>query len=76
MAAPVEDMFSRCVDPIKASNFVEVRFIDNVKVCNSSAIIEMRPPPKIQFSHVFLRGLALIMVLAPLPRQPAYHART
>uniref|UniRef100_A0A8C1G359 Protein-lysine N-trimethyltransferase SMYD5 n=1 Tax=Cyprinus carpio TaxID=7962 RepID=A0A8C1G359_CYPCA len=31
MAAPVDDMFSRCVDPPKASNCVEVRFIDNVK---------------------------------------------
>ncbi|KTG01529.1 hypothetical protein cypCar_00031068 [Cyprinus carpio] len=31
MAAPVDDMFSRCVDPAKASNCVEVRFIDNVK---------------------------------------------
>ncbi|KAI2656705.1 SET and MYND domain-containing protein 5 [Labeo rohita] len=31
MAAPVDDMFSRCVDPAKASNNVEVRFIDNVK---------------------------------------------
>ncbi|TSQ35292.1 SET and MYND domain-containing protein 5 [Bagarius yarrelli] len=31
MAAPVDDMFSRCVDPSKASNCVEVRFIDNVK---------------------------------------------
>ncbi|XP_016336704.1 SET and MYND domain-containing protein 5-like [Sinocyclocheilus anshuiensis] len=31
MAAPIHDMFSRCVDPAKASNCVEVRFIDNVK---------------------------------------------
>ncbi|CAM4612350.1 unnamed protein product [Leuciscus chuanchicus] len=31
MAAPVDDMFSRCVDPAKASNCVEVRFIDNIK---------------------------------------------
>uniref|UniRef100_A0A672SKZ7 Protein-lysine N-trimethyltransferase SMYD5 n=1 Tax=Sinocyclocheilus grahami TaxID=75366 RepID=A0A672SKZ7_SINGR len=31
MAAPVDDMFSRCVDPAKASNSVEARFIDKVK---------------------------------------------
>ncbi|XP_051506154.1 histone-lysine N-trimethyltransferase SMYD5 [Myxocyprinus asiaticus] len=31
MAAPIDDMFSRCVDPGKISNCVEVRFIDNVK---------------------------------------------
>uniref|UniRef100_A0A8C1CP15 Protein-lysine N-trimethyltransferase SMYD5 n=1 Tax=Cyprinus carpio carpio TaxID=630221 RepID=A0A8C1CP15_CYPCA len=31
MAAPVDDMFSRCVDPAKASNCVEARFIDKVK---------------------------------------------
>uniref|UniRef100_A0A673KXV0 SET domain-containing protein n=1 Tax=Sinocyclocheilus rhinocerous TaxID=307959 RepID=A0A673KXV0_9TELE len=31
MAAPIHDMFSRCVDPAEASNCVEVRFIDNVK---------------------------------------------
>lgn len=32
MAAPVDDMFSFCVDPGKVSSCVEVRFIDNVKV--------------------------------------------
>ncbi|XP_035017834.1 histone-lysine N-trimethyltransferase SMYD5 [Hippoglossus stenolepis] len=31
MAAPVDDMFSLCVDPGKAAGSVEVRFIDNVK---------------------------------------------
>ncbi|XP_026001574.1 SET and MYND domain-containing protein 5-like [Astatotilapia calliptera] len=31
MAAPVDDMFSFCVDPGKVSSCVEVRFIDNVK---------------------------------------------
>ncbi|MCJ8735728.1 hypothetical protein PDJAM_G00250710 [Pangasius djambal] len=31
MAAPSDDMFSRCVDPGKTANCVEVRFIDNVK---------------------------------------------
>uniref|UniRef100_A0A8D3C4P3 Protein-lysine N-trimethyltransferase SMYD5 n=1 Tax=Scophthalmus maximus TaxID=52904 RepID=A0A8D3C4P3_SCOMX len=31
MAAPVDDMFSLCVDPGKAASGVEVRFIDNVK---------------------------------------------
>lgn len=43
MAAPVDDMFSRCVDPAKATNCVEVRDIDNVKVCNDSAMIKMHP---------------------------------
>ncbi|KTF82032.1 hypothetical protein cypCar_00032288 [Cyprinus carpio] len=37
MAAPVDDMFSRCVDPAKASNCVEARFIDKVKVMYCSA---------------------------------------
>lgn len=32
MAAPVDDMFSFCVDPDKVAGRVEVRFIDNVKV--------------------------------------------
>lgn len=32
MAAPVDVMFSFCVDPGKVSSCVEVRFIDNVKV--------------------------------------------
>ncbi|XP_066524696.1 histone-lysine N-trimethyltransferase SMYD5 [Hoplias malabaricus] len=31
MAAPWDDMFSRCVEPSKANSSVEVRFIDNVK---------------------------------------------
>uniref|UniRef100_A0A3Q1H3G3 Protein-lysine N-trimethyltransferase SMYD5 n=1 Tax=Anabas testudineus TaxID=64144 RepID=A0A3Q1H3G3_ANATE len=31
MAAPVDDMFSFCTDPGKASSCVEVRFIDSVK---------------------------------------------
>ncbi|XP_074505396.1 protein-lysine N-trimethyltransferase SMYD5 [Sebastes fasciatus] len=31
MAAPVDDMFSFCVDPSKASTCVDVRFIDNLK---------------------------------------------
>uniref|UniRef100_A0AAY5F2R2 Protein-lysine N-trimethyltransferase SMYD5 n=1 Tax=Electrophorus electricus TaxID=8005 RepID=A0AAY5F2R2_ELEEL len=31
MAAPLDDMFSRCVDPGKILNSVEVRFIDKVK---------------------------------------------
>ncbi|KAI5626812.1 SET and MYND domain-containing protein 5 [Silurus asotus] len=31
MAAPLDDMFSRCADPGKTANCVEVRFIDNVK---------------------------------------------
>ncbi|GAA6093619.1 histone-lysine N-trimethyltransferase SMYD5 isoform X1 [Tachysurus ichikawai] len=31
MAAPLDDMFSRCGDPGKTANCVEVRFIDNVK---------------------------------------------
>lgn len=32
MAAPVDDMFSFCVDPGKVSSCVDVRFINNVKV--------------------------------------------
>lgn len=32
MAAPVDDMFSFCVDPGKVAAGVEVRFIDNIKV--------------------------------------------
>ena len=32
MAAPLDDMFSCCVDPGKVAASVEVRFIDNVKV--------------------------------------------
>jgi len=76
MAAHIDDMFSRCVDPAKASNCVEVRFIDNVKVCYSSAMIKMHPHLIIEFSHVLFTGLALIMALAPLPRHPAYYART
>uniref|UniRef100_A0AAY4DHY0 Protein-lysine N-trimethyltransferase SMYD5 n=1 Tax=Denticeps clupeoides TaxID=299321 RepID=A0AAY4DHY0_9TELE len=31
MAAPQDDMFSLCVDPLKVRQNVEVRFIDNVK---------------------------------------------
>ncbi|XP_052006095.1 histone-lysine N-trimethyltransferase SMYD5 [Xyrauchen texanus] len=31
MAAPVDDMFCRCVDPGKISHCIEVRFIDTVK---------------------------------------------
>uniref|UniRef100_A0A8C5H4Y9 SMYD family member 5 n=1 Tax=Gouania willdenowi TaxID=441366 RepID=A0A8C5H4Y9_GOUWI len=31
MAAPVDDMFSLCVEPSKATGGVEVRFIDNTK---------------------------------------------
>ncbi|KAK2904381.1 histone-lysine N-trimethyltransferase SMYD5 [Channa argus] len=31
MAAPLDDMFSFCVDPGKVSSSVEVRFIDNIK---------------------------------------------
>ncbi|TRY98772.1 hypothetical protein DNTS_025508 [Danionella cerebrum] len=31
MAAPIDDMFSLCVDPAKTCDGVEVRFIDNVK---------------------------------------------
>lgn len=32
MAAPVDDMFSFCVDAGKVATCVEVRFIDNIKV--------------------------------------------
>ena len=32
MAAPLDDMFSFCVDPGKVSACVDVRFIDNTKV--------------------------------------------
>lgn len=32
MAAPLDDMFSFCVDPGKVAASVEVRFIDNIKV--------------------------------------------
>lgn len=32
MAAPLDDMFSFCVDPGKVAACVEARFIDNVKV--------------------------------------------
>ncbi|PWA18709.1 hypothetical protein CCH79_00005728 [Gambusia affinis] len=31
MAAPVDDMFSFCVDPCKVTSSVEVQFIDNIK---------------------------------------------
>uniref|UniRef100_A0A3B4XA33 SET domain-containing protein n=1 Tax=Seriola lalandi dorsalis TaxID=1841481 RepID=A0A3B4XA33_SERLL len=31
MAAPLDDMFSFCVDPGKVASCVEVRFIDNIK---------------------------------------------
>lgn len=32
MAAPLDDMFSLCVDPGKVAGSVDVRFIDNIKV--------------------------------------------
>uniref|UniRef100_A0A3B3ZLS6 Protein-lysine N-trimethyltransferase SMYD5 n=1 Tax=Periophthalmus magnuspinnatus TaxID=409849 RepID=A0A3B3ZLS6_9GOBI len=31
MAAPVDDMFSLCTDPVKVSSAVEIRFIDHIK---------------------------------------------
>ncbi|MEQ2204255.1 hypothetical protein XENOCAPTIV_010455, partial [Xenoophorus captivus] len=39
MAAPVDDMFSLCVDPSKVTSSVEVRFIDNLKPVSTAYVL-------------------------------------
>uniref|UniRef100_A0A3P9I054 Protein-lysine N-trimethyltransferase SMYD5 n=1 Tax=Oryzias latipes TaxID=8090 RepID=A0A3P9I054_ORYLA len=54
MAAPVDDMFSLCVDAGKAASSVEVRFIDNLKVMYCSS--ECRQAAADQYHRVLCLG--------------------